>query len=285
MYKNSLIHYFLQGDYVIWIRKIYKIHKIHKIHKICKIVRFVRFIRFQQVELKVKTGIILGSGLTKFAMELELPKIILEDNSGFHKRTIISGEINGNDVVVFSGRRHFYEGYSESEVLENVNIADELGVNSLIITNAAGGINKNFKVSDLMLITSHVNFQTKNSVFNKSSNEYSKKSVEAIKSIAIEHKINLRYGCYCCTFGPMYESKSEIRYLTKLGIDAVGMSTVPEILHAKKLGMKEIAISCITNILSEQSEQITTHDEVLKAGNDAYHNFSKLLKGIISNSF
>ena len=104
-----------------------------------------------------------------------------------------------------------------------------------------------------------------------------------MRFISRKEKINLRYGSYCCNKGPNYETKSEIRFLKKLGIDAVGMSTVPEILYASTLGIKTLAISCITNILSEHSPYETKHEEVIEAGKNSYLNFSKLLRTIISN--
>ena len=235
--------------------------------------------------MNTKFGIILGSGLNKFSEELSSPELIYEDDKSFHKRKIISGKINGEDVICFSGRRHFYEGYTTGEVMDNVNIAKELGVNLLIITNAAGGINKNFRVSDLMLITSHYNFLNKSIRAKDISQTYSKDTINRVKKIAKEEKINLKYGSYSCNSGPMYESKSEIRFLSKLGVDAVGMSTVPEILYANNLGIKTLAISCITNILSGHSNGITNHEEVLEAGKNSYKNFSRLLKLLISHNF
>lgn len=235
--------------------------------------------------MKTYTGIILGSGLNKFTEELLSPLLLHEDSSSFHKLKILTGRINEEKVVLFSGRKHFYEGYSADKILENVNIAKDLGVNRLIITNAAGGINKNFKVSDLMLITSHYNFLSFNVTSENIPTMYAEDTVRNIRLIAKEEKINLKYGSYCCLSGPAYESKSEIRFLTKMGIDAVGMSTVPEILYANKLGIKTIAISCITNMLSEQARHITNHEEVIEAGIKSYTNFSGLLKKIISKTF
>lgn len=231
-----------------------------------------------------KIGIILGSGLNKFSDELLSPEIISEDNTTFHKVKVLRGKINDKEIILFSGRRHSYEGYSIDEILENINTAKELGVNFLIITNAAGGINTGFKVSDLMLITSHLNFITTKFTSKNHSVVYDKRTVNKIKEFASHEKINLKSGSYCSLTGPMYETKSEIRFLTKIGIDAVGMSTIPEILCANTLGLKSIAISCITNLLSENLNTVTNHKEVVEAGNNAYDNFTKLLKKIISKS-
>ena len=231
-----------------------------------------------------KIGIILGSGLNKFSDELVSPKIVSEDASTFHKLKVLRGVINDTEIVMFSGRRHFYEGYSYNTLFENIDIAKELGVNFLIITNAAGGINTNFKVSDLMLITSHFSFVNTFIPFKSYVPIYNHKDLNKIRELATTEKIELKSGSYCCSTGPMYETKSEIRFLSKMGIDAVGMSTVPEILYANSIGIKTIAISCITNLLNENSNAITHHDEVVEAGNKAYDKFSKLLKKIISHS-
>ncbi|HMQ69896.1 MAG TPA: purine-nucleoside phosphorylase [Ignavibacteria bacterium] len=233
--------------------------------------------------MNINTGIILGSGLGKLTEELSSPELIYEDNSGFHKIKILKGKICGKDVAVFSGRRHYYEGYSAGKILENVSIAKKLGIKLLIITNAAGGLNKNFKVSDLMLITSHLNFLKIKIPKINSGPLYDKEIINKVRAIAYDEKIGLRYGSYCCLTGPVYESRSEIKYLLKYGIDAVGMSTVPEVLYANSLGIKTIAISCITNKVTEQSKNITNHDEVIEAGKNSYKNFSGLVKKIVEN--
>lgn len=231
-----------------------------------------------------KIGIILGSGLNKFTEELSSTMIISEDSDTFHKMKVMTGKIENKEIVLFSGRRHFYEGYSVEEVISNVDTAKSLGVNLLIITNAAGGLNKNFKVSDLMLITSHMNILNNLIPTKNNSVIYDDNIINKVKAFAKMEKIRLRTGTYFSSRGPMYETKSEIRFLSTFGIDAVGMSTIPEIIYAKKIPIKCIAISCITNLLSENSETITDHDEVLEAGNNAYVSFSKLLKEIISKS-
>lgn len=231
-----------------------------------------------------KIGIILGSGLNKFTEELIDSKLIYEDLNSFHKLKILSGKIETEEIILFSGRRHFYEGYGREKILENVEMAKEFGIKFLIITNAAGGLNSTFRVSDLMLITSHLNFiQTK---FPCLRNQilYDRAILDSVKKLSIKEKIVLRSGNYCCSSGPMYETKSEIRFLERFGIDAVGMSTIPEIIYANKSGIKTLAFSCITNLLTESSTDITNHDEVIEAGNKAYINFSKLIKSVISNS-
>ncbi|MCY7361153.1 MAG: purine-nucleoside phosphorylase [Ignavibacteria bacterium] len=231
-----------------------------------------------------KIGIILGSGLNDFAKELIKSKIIFEDSSGFHNLKVLSGYINGKAIILFSGRKHFYEGYSSDEVFRNITLAKEFGVSLLIITNAAGGLNTRFKVSDIMLINSHFNFINKRFYLKKNLQNYEKDKILKIKNLAIKDKIILREGSYCSSIGPAYETKAEIRYLNNIGIDAVGMSTIPEILFANNFGIKTIGISCITNLLRENAFGITNHEEVIEAGKNSYRIFSKFLKTLISNS-
>ncbi|MDZ4713095.1 MAG: purine-nucleoside phosphorylase [bacterium] len=232
----------------------------------------------------VKIGIILGSGLNKFTEELVSPELLFEDINTFHNLKVYKGKISDIDTVLFSGRRHYYEGYSNEEIFGNVNIAKELGINLLVITNAAGGLNKNFNVSDLMLITSHLNFINNRTPVIPHKNFYDQRTTDIIMSFAKHEKIKLRAGTYCALTGPSYETKSEIRLLNRFGVDAVGMSTIPETLFANYSGIKTIGISCITNLLSETSMQITKHEEVMEAGVNAYPDFSLLLKTLITNS-
>lgn len=231
-----------------------------------------------------KIGIILGSGLNEFVKELSFPETLFEENESFHKLSVTSGKILNKEVLLFSGRKHFYEGYDNISVFSNVNFAKEFGVTLLIITNAAGGINPVFRISDLMIITSHFNFVKKKFIYENNSTFYNKNILNKIKNFSLKEKIVLRNGSYCCNPGPMYETKSEIKLLKKIGVDAVGMSTVPEVILANNLGIKTIAVSCITNLLTESESGITDHKEVIVAGKNAYNNFSGLLKLIISKS-
>lgn len=233
--------------------------------------------------MRDKIGIILGSGLNKFTEELSSPALLYRDEDSFHKIEILSGNISGREIILFSGRKHFYESYPAEKVLYSVNKAAELGIKLLVVTNAAGGLNRNFKVSDLMLITSHINFLNKLIPVSGNKIYYPPEIISKLKSISKKKKIELRFGSYCSNNGPNYETRAEIRFLSKFGIDAVGMSTIPEVLYAGKLGIKTIAISCITNILSEQSSGQTNHEEVLEAGKNSYENFSGLLKSIIEH--
>jgi purine-nucleoside phosphorylase len=230
-----------------------------------------------------KIGIILGSGLNNFENEINLSDLIFKDESSFHKLKAFSGKISGENVVLFSGRRHFYEGFKKNDLSKLIEIAKDNKVKLLIITNAAGGINNTFEVSDLMLLTSHIQFHNK-FIFNSDGRSIYRRSwIDRLNLIAIKNKIKLRNGTYCWTSGPMYETVSEMKFLKKIGVDAIGMSTVPEILYSNSLGINTIAISCITNLLSEDPAMITSHEDVIKAGKKAYPAFSRLIKSIIEN--
>jgi len=230
----------------------------------------------------VKIGIVLGSGLNEFANELKNTKLIFEDHSGAQYKKIKSGNIGNKRVTIFEGRSHLYEEENLDKILFNVDKAKELGIQLIIITNAAGGLNSRFQVSDLMLMSSHLNLLNTRIPSGKNQNYYDKNIIKKIKELGKKNKIKLHTGVYCATPGPIYETSAEINYFRFTGVDAVGMSTIPEIIYANKLGIKTIAISCITNLLSSVSCEITEHDDVIKAGKKAYPSFSKLTKAIIT---
>lgn len=229
-----------------------------------------------------KIGIILGSGLSKFANELENSEIIYSEIGGIHKKEVIEGKYNNKPVIIFSGRNHFYETYSKEKVFRNVNLAKDHNVDLLIITNAAGGLNPFFKVSDLMLIKSYFNFFQKRLVTNNIYN-FDTDLIKWATNLALQNKIKLHSGNYYASTGPTYETNSEIKYIKKTKADSVGMSTIPDILRAKELGIKTLGISCITNMLFSDMHIKVTHDEVVEAGNVAFQRFSKLLKVLIND--
>lgn len=228
-------------------------------------------------------GIILGSGLNGFSKELTHKNLICEDSSGIHHKKIFLGKLNDKEIMVFEGRNHFYEKAGYKRILFNVEQAKEFGIKLLLITNAAGGLNKNFHVSDLMLITSHINFLNKRFSSRKNSGFYNNYYINYLENLALRNNIILHKGVYCASPGPMYETKAEIHFINKIGVDAVGMSTVPEIIYAKKFGIETIAVSCITNLLSKDKIYSTNHEEVLEAGKKSYNTFSKLVKLIVSS--
>lgn len=226
-------------------------------------------------------GIILGSGLKKFVDDLNSPVLIHSDENSFHKKKVYKSRIEGIESLIFSGRSHFYENPGADKIFESVNFCLENSVKLLIISNAAGGINNSFKVSDLMLITSFIDLINAVPVSYKHTS--SEENNNLVLRLAIENSIELKKGVYLGLTGPTYETQSEIKFVRKLGADAVGMSTVPEIKYARSKGMKVIPVSCITNLLKEDPGLTTSHDEVEKAGNNAYKNFSNLLRILIKH--
>jgi purine-nucleoside phosphorylase len=227
-------------------------------------------------------GIILGSGLDKFTDELSDAEIISEDPEGIHNKKIVRGIINGRTVTVFSGRNHIYENPGKEKLFSNVNYAKNNGIDFLIITNAAGGLRNDFRIADLMLITSYINFQYKFQRGNIKSFPEDKELFRQVSEAAVQNYLSLKQGVYLASTGPMYETNAEISFYKKYNVDAVGMSTLPEVYLANQYNIKTLGISCITNLLSTENHSGVSHSEVLQAGKTAYDNFSKLLKLIIS---
>jgi purine-nucleoside phosphorylase len=216
----------------------------------------------------VKFGVILGSGLDSVADYFSKTKLVSEEQKGIHSKRILLAEDSRNPIVLYCGRKHFYEGYSQDEIYSNIDDAVSRGVKYLLITNAAGGLNVNYEESDLMMIHSHINLNTKLKS-EMISFPYDEELSEKFKQICFKLKTKFYSGIYACLPGPAYETNSEIRLLKKTGADAVGMSTVPEVLHAKKLGIKVLGVSVITNLLRENQYFTTTHESVLETSKKA----------------
>jgi purine-nucleoside phosphorylase len=253
-----------------------------------------------QVPFIPEISIILGSGLGDFADSLNIHKSILNsDISGYpvstvagHKGKIHFAEYQNKKVILFQGRVHFYEGYNINECIIPVFISHKLGAKSLLLTNAAGGINKNFTPGDLMLATSLngmmikkeltdliglTNVTAKDNFINLPDPEFN----SLIKAAAGNEKINLKEGVYFYTKGPTYETPAEIKFFAKYGADAVGMSTVHEAVYSSYLGMKTSAISCITNFGAGISNQKLSHTEVTETADRVKGIFSILVKAVI----
>jgi purine-nucleoside phosphorylase len=246
-------------------------------------------------------SIILGSGLGDFAEQLKIIKSIsTSDIRGYptstvsgHKGKIHFAEYENNKLILFQGRVHFYEGYNINECVIPVFISNKLGAKHLLLTNAAGGINKNFTPGDLMLTTSFngilikkeltdliglTNQAGKNNFTSLPDQEFN----NIIKKSALDENINLKEGVYWYTKGPTYETPAEIRFFAKYGADAVGMSTVHEAVYSSYLGMKTAAISCITNFASGISDQKLSHSEVTETADRVKNTFATLVKAIIN---
>ncbi|HMN49754.1 MAG TPA: purine-nucleoside phosphorylase [Ignavibacteriaceae bacterium] len=247
-------------------------------------------------------SIILGSGLGDFAEQLQIHKSILtSDIPGYpistvagHKGKIHFAEFENKKIILFQGRIHFYEGYNINECILPVLISHKLGVKYLLLTNAAGGINKNFTPGDLMLASSFngilikkeltdliglTNQEGKNNIINLPHPAFN----NIIKSAAAIENIDLKEGVYFYTKGPTYETPAEIRFFAKHGADAVGMSTVHEAVYASYLGLQTAAISCITNYAAGISANKLSHAEVTATADKVKNIFARLVKAVIKS--
>lgn len=246
-------------------------------------------------------GLILGSGLGVLAEEIENPIIIPYDEIPHfpistvegHKGQAVIGDLQGKRVIAMQGRFHYYEGHSLEAVTYPIRVMKSIGVKQIIVTNAAGGINPAFKPGDLMIIKDHLNLTAKNPLigpnekkfgerFPDMSEAYSKKLIALTKGVAIREKIDVVEGVYAGVSGPSYETPAEIKFLGLIGADAVGMSTVPEVIIAKHSGLEVLGISCISNMAAGISEQSLTHDEVIETTEKSRDQFLQLLKTTIA---
>ena len=254
-----------------------------------------------KISVKPDVGIILGSGLGPLADELEeavrvkysdIPNFPVSTVRG-HKGQLVIGKLKGKNIIAMQGRFHYYEGYSLEEVTFPVRIFKELGVKNLIVTNAAGGVNEDFEPGDLMVITDHINFAFDNPLMGRNfeelgprfpdmSSAYYDELVNKALSVGEALDINLKKGCYMFMSGPSYESSAEIRMARFLGADAVGMSTVPEVIVAKHGGMNVLGISCITNMAAGILDQPLDHKEVIETSEMAKERFITLVKETIN---
>ncbi|MDQ0233585.1 purine-nucleoside phosphorylase [Metabacillus malikii] len=251
---------------------------------------------------KPTIGLILGSGLGVLADEIESPvKIPYESIPNFpistvegHAGQLVIGSLQGVNVVAMQGRFHYYEGYSLKEVTFPVRVMKELGIETLIVTNAAGGINENFEAGDLMLIRDHINNMGTNPLIGRNderlgvrfpdmSEAYNKDLRTLAIRVAGDLNIKLQEGVYVGNSGPSYETPAEVRALRILGGDAVGMSTVPEVIVARHTGLNVLGISCISNMAAGILDQPLSHEEVIETTERVKMNFLNLVKTIVSN--
>lgn len=254
---------------------------------------------------QARVGLILGSGLGHLADAVENADIIpykdiphwpLSTVQG-HQGQLHIGTLEGMPVMVMRGRAHFYEGYEMSQVTLPVRVMQLLGIDLLILTNAAGGVKKGFHAGEIMLLTDHLNLLGMTGVnpligpnddslgprFPDMSKVYDRKLRELAHSVAQDSGITLRQGVYACLSGPTFETPADIRFLRGIGADAVGMSTVPEAIVARHGGMRVLGFSTISNeaIDDPDASAETTHEEVLAAGKLVVPRLEKLLRGIL----
>ena len=243
---------------------------------------------------------VLGSGLGAFADELESPvRIPYADIPGWPKSTavghagkLVFGELGDLEVVVMAGRSHLYEGYSPAQATFGVRTFGHLGVRTIVFTNAAGGINLSYSQGALVLISDHINLQGLNPLcgpnddalgprFPDMSDAYSAALREIARDTAAGLGIHLREGVYAAMLGPSYETPAEIRFLRAIGADLVGMSTVPEVIVANHMGIRCLAISCVTNMAAGILPQKINHEEVLETGVRVRDTLVRLLKALL----
>ncbi len=258
-----------------------------------------RVIAEQMTEIP-KIGLILGSGLGVLAEEIESPTMIPYDEIPHfpvstvegHAGRFVIGQLEGKDVIAMQGRFHYYEGYDMKEVTFPVRVMKALGVERLIVTNAAGGVNESYLPGDLMLISDHLNMSGDHPLHGKNDAElgprfpdasdiYDKATTARIFDAALDAGIRLQRGVYCFNQGPSYETPAEVRMARILGADAVGMSTVPEALVAAHAGLKVTGISCITNMAAGILDQPLDHEEVVETADRVKSTFIDLVRMIL----
>lgn len=249
-----------------------------------------------------RIGLILGSGLGGIAEVIEdkhvipygeIPHFVCSTAPG-HKGQFVAGRFGGKPVICMQGRLHFYEGHALSDIIFPVRVMKQLGVTSLIVTNAAGGINTSFQVGDLMLIEDHINFMGTNPLigpndasfgprFCDMTYTYTPALRQAAQEAAQSLGLTLQKGVYLGCTGPSYETPAEIRAFRTLGVDAVGMSTVPEVIAASHCGLQVLAFSLITNMAAGILDQPLTEEEVIEIGNRRGSDLQRLITRIVTD--
>jgi purine-nucleoside phosphorylase len=253
-----------------------------------------------RVRVKPRVAIVLGSGLGGIADAIEQPaRIPYRDVPGFpgatvvgHAGELIAGTLGGTPVVALSGRFHMYEGHDATLAAFPVRVLHALGAETLVVSNAAGGVREALTPGTLMLLTDHVNFMFRNPLvgpveegderFPDMSEPYDRELRALARRVAAEQGVTLAEGVYFGLLGPSYETPAEVRMLARLGADAVGMSTVPEVIVARALGMRVLGFSCVTNLACGLAAAPITHDEVLETTARVSAQLQRLVRGIVS---
>jgi purine-nucleoside phosphorylase len=268
-----------------------------------KINETVEFIK-SKIASVPKVGIVLGTGLGGLTKEIqnqsaikyeEIPNFPVSTVTG-HKGNLIFGQINGVDVVAMQGRFHYYEGYSMQELVFPIRVMKLLGIELLILSNASGGVNPEFEVGEIMIITDHINLMADNPLIGKNIDElgprfpdmnhpYDKKIVEKALNIAKASSIKVKTGVYAAVSGPCFETPAEYKYIRIIGADTVGMSTIPEVIAAHHMGLPVFAVSIITDLGVEGKIVEVSHEEVIEVANKAEPKMTKIIKGLITEMF
>ena len=250
-----------------------------------------------------RVGFILGSGLNDLANSVEkADSVAFADLPNWPRSTVhghagrlVIGELEGQSVMVMQGRVHFYEGYSMSQITLPVRVMKRLGLEMLFVTNAAGGVNPEFVPGDVMLITDNLNMVGMSGAnplmgpnidelgprFPDMSRAYDEELMRLARTAAQENNITLREGVYCALSGPSFESPADLRFLRMVGTDAVGMSTVPEVIVARHAGLRVLGLSGISNKANLDGSAVTTHEEVIEAGKVITPKIEKIVRGVL----
>lgn len=245
-----------------------------------------------------RIALVLGSGLGAIGNEVEGVRIPFGTVPGFapvtvvgHAGSLVIGTLQGVPCAMLQGRYHLYEGHQPEHVAFPLRLLSELGATELIVTNAAGGVNPSLRPGDLMLIEDHLNLMGRNPLvgpvrpgeirFPDMTDPYDAKLRRLAQTVAAEQGVELKSGVYAALLGPTYETRAEVRMLARLGADAVGMSTVPEVIVARARGMRVLGISLITNAAAGLGNEPLDHQEVLEAGMQRAGVFGALLRGIV----
>ncbi|MBI5353741.1 MAG: purine-nucleoside phosphorylase [Chloroflexi bacterium] len=257
----------------------------------------------KQISIQPVVGIILGSGLNDLADSVQkavrisysdLPNFPVSTVHG-HAGCFVIGELEGKPVLVMQGRIHYYEGYTMGQVTLPVRVMQRLGIPNLIVTNAAGGVHPDFEPGDVMLITDQLNLMGMSGLnplmgpnldeigtrFPDMSRPYDPQYCDLARNIAKENKITLREGVYAGLSGPSFESPADLRFLRLAGADAVGMSTVPEVIIARHGNMRVLGLSGVSNKANLDGTTVTTHEEVIEAGKVITPKVEKIIRGVL----
>lgn len=265
-----------------------------------RIKQTVEFIN-ARISFTPEVGIILGTGLGGLVNEIsdkkelpytEIPNFPVSTVKG-HSGKLIFGILGNKKVVAMQGRFHFYEGYQMQEVTFPVRVMKAIGIKFLIVSNAAGGMNRGFKVGDIMFINDHINLMPSNPLIGKNHDElgprfpdmseaYDKKTIIQAIAIAQRNGIDVKQGVYAAVSGPTFETPAEYRYMRTVGADAVGMSTVPEVIVARHSGIPVFAVSVITDLGGMDIAEVVTHEEVIKAANASEPKMTVIIKELLS---
>ena len=264
-----------------------------------KINRAVDYIK-TKFNFKIDIAIILGTGLGSLVNDIterttikysEIPGFPVSTVSG-HAGELVIGSIGYKKVMVLNGRFHYYEGYTMEEVTFAVRVIKALGINDIIITNAAGGMNPIFCAGDLMIISDHINLMGTNPLIGKNydelgprfpdmSNAYNRELIKITEEVALKLDVKVQKGVYSAVSGPNFETSAELKMFRLIGGDSIGMSTIPEVIVANHMGMRVLGISCITDMAIAEGLQPIDHQKVLDTANKSMTKFIKLVKGVV----